>query len=133
MRADRLLKLADFLETVPPQAFDIKDWLTRKPSGPEGNVPGECGFAGCAVGWAAHQKMFDGFGFRPLRDGTESGEVQYTDEAGVTSISWEAVRNLFEVDRALADCLFDGSSYRECDYRPAPITVAKRIRLAVAE
>lgn len=47
----RLLKLAAFLETVKPLQFEMRDF---------GHIR-ECGFAGCALGWAAYAKLFEGF------------------------------------------------------------------------
>lgn len=67
----KMLQLAEFLESVPPRDFDLASWATRdaKEAIPptvlfglftvEPGKPG-CGFAGCAMGWAAHSKLFDG-------------------------------------------------------------------------
>lgn len=43
----RLLKLAEFLETLPPKDFDISWWRAEC----EGS-DGKCGTTYCAVGWA---------------------------------------------------------------------------------
>lgn len=51
----RLLKLADYLETVPSKAFDMNTWAEHS----EGS-PVRCGFIGCAIGWAAHGRLFRG-------------------------------------------------------------------------
>lgn len=130
MRKDRLLKLAKFLETVPDTAFDLSRWQKRAPSKSEGKRPGDCGFAGCAVGWAAHQRMFrglkledDGYGeIAPMYDGLEH---------------WLAVGKLFEISNGgyassnrQAEHLFMGSEYP--DGKATPKQVAKRIRAFVA-
>lgn len=54
MNKERLLKLADYLETVPPEKFDMGTWITGEEipgKSDEGNLL-ECGSAGCALGWA---------------------------------------------------------------------------------
>lgn len=51
MNKDRLLTLATHLETkVPKSAFNMKFWGTDRDS--------ECGFAGCAIGWAIQDNLF---------------------------------------------------------------------------
>lgn len=44
MNTKRLLKLAEFLETVPEERFDLSNWATGKLE--------DCNTAACAVGWA---------------------------------------------------------------------------------
>ena len=48
----RLLRLAEFLETVPPEQFDMSSWIS------------ECGTAACAAGWAARIPEFNAAGYR---------------------------------------------------------------------
>lgn len=50
IKAKRLLKLADYLETVPRKQFDMNTICENR----------DCGFAGCAVGWAIHGNLFRG-------------------------------------------------------------------------
>jgi hypothetical protein len=42
IQQDRLLKLADYLETIPESYFDIEEWVTEK----------DCGTVMCAAGHA---------------------------------------------------------------------------------
>lgn len=52
---DRLAALADLLETVPDDRFDMSWFHSRLGNGsPEGvaELRDECGTAGCALGWA---------------------------------------------------------------------------------
>lgn len=59
--AKRLLKLAAHLEkNVPPLMFDMGTWYSSAPP------DWQCGFAGCAIGWAIHDKLFDGLHWTPL-------------------------------------------------------------------
>jgi hypothetical protein len=54
----RLMKLADFLDTVPPKHFDMEDY-TRGLWTDDGEFSAkrltnhECGTSACALGWAA--------------------------------------------------------------------------------
>lgn len=123
MRKDRLLKLADYLETVPRRAFEISAWKERDATKPEGNTPGDCGFAGCAVGWAAHTRMFRGLRFGK---GVNSDEIYYGHYSNFT-----AVEKLFSFDREAATYLFDSVSYP--NFSATPKQVAKRIRKFVKE
>lgn len=45
MRRDLLIQLADHLDTVDPDTFDMEIWRRDEP-------PKSCGFAGCAIGHA---------------------------------------------------------------------------------
>lgn len=130
MNKKRLLKLADFLETVPAKAFNIRNWQRDPATKPEGKTPGECGFAGCAVGWAVHAKLFRGLKFGEYEYGSNVPHYQGEYE-------WEAVSTLFDINNGCngtgqfqdAEFLFCGLSY---DIDPTPKQVAKRIRAFVA-
>ena len=135
MRSDRLLKLADFLETVPEAAFNIQFWQKRAATKPEGERPGDCGFAGCAVGWAAHANLFPGFVMQHREETHDAWPV-----FGEAS-SFDAVNDLFEFTNEEADAgrtskvlakyyLFSNGYY---DTPPTPAIVAARIREFVAK
>lgn len=119
MRADRLLKLADLLETVPRKAFDLGLWETKRATKPEGKKQGECGFAGCAIGWATHAKLFRGLSFRRYT-WCETPHLAYRD-----STNWEAVQKLFSIGATQAYHLFEEDSYEGA---ATPKQVAFRIR-----
>ena len=126
IRIDRLLKLADFLETVPRDAFNMSNWQTSEPSSPEGEMPGECGFAGCAVGWAAHEKMFRHFKLQ-VKPGHDFPIPYYKPRILRRPLRGEAaVELLFGISSNAVDDLFMPHSYaRNCD---GPKQVATRIR-----
>lgn len=136
MRTDRLLKLADFLETVPRRAFRMDYWVQRKASKPEGDEPGECGFAGCAMGWAAHQKMFKGLREDPIRENT----ITYKLPNGEQFDDFYAAAKVFDISSVESDGLFNPRRYNDLkivrrdyygDALPTPKQVAKRIRAFV--
>lgn len=128
MRTDRLLKLADFLETVPRKAFNIGAWEQSKVNKPEGKIPGECGFAGCAVGWAVHAKLFRGLKFIPNPYGWDENDItpSYAGQEG-----FEAAEKLFDISGIEAGDGWDASRhlFSPGTYKndPTPKQVAKRI------
>lgn len=131
MRADRLLKLADFLEIVREDAFNLSDWKVRDAAKPEGGKPGDCGFIGCAVGWAVHQKMFRGLRFgRPIIESPNDIYYKPSPKA-YKNHGWAAVTAVFDIDRYEADHLFDKYEYRD-DERTS-VNIAKRIRKFVKD
>lgn len=117
IRADRLLKLADYLETVPRGQFVMAQF---------GNGPyaKECGFSGCAIGWATHAKLFRGLRFTSDTDGAGNPLVQYRNNES----TWGGLGQLFGVDgEVLKSDLF---GYR---LTGTPKQVSKRIRKFVRD
>ncbi len=114
MNAERLLRLADHLDTVPPELFDLAHWGSRVP----------CGTVCCAVGHACLMPEFQAAGFRAVWD--EDGfEPEFS---GLTD--WDATELFFGIGHVTALCLFSAQSYPV----GAPATaaqVAARIRAFV--
>ena len=112
--AMRLKTLAAFLLTVPEEKFDLSVWvkLTRDTPSPE------CGFAGCAVGWAAQIPEFKalGFGLGGILESCPEFEGRH---------SWQAVEDFFGL--RFNDCanLFTSVAYNE--YHATPKEVSERI------
>lgn len=137
IRFDRLLKLAGLLDKVPAHSFDLSTWVQSGQTRPEGDELGDCGFAGCAVGWAAHAKLFPGF---RLATGGRSPTYRGAD-------NWEAVNKVFGF--GATDILGNETSYEDAQYlfsdesypsrsrwyygKTRPKTVADRIRKFVAD
>lgn len=110
----KLRKLADFLKTVPARSFVMTNWQARRASKPEGDAPGDCGFAGCAMGWAAHARLFRGLMLRP-----GAGVIRFKGCGG-----FDAAKELFKIDWLEAKHLFSPEYY---DKPPTPKQVSKRI------
>lgn len=125
MNIKRLEKLADFLETVPRRSFDMGNWQSRAATKPEGKQQGECGFAGCAMGWAAHAKLFRGLNFKNAMSAYGNGPLgwQTISYRGLTD--FYAAAFLMDITYAEARFLFDPDSYPS---RVTPKQVATRIR-----
>jgi hypothetical protein len=122
-RIEYLLRGADFLEKVPANTFDIDDWQASRASQTlvfDGTF--ECGFAGCAIGWMAHAKIFPGFTmgcFEPAY-----GELR----------SWDAVEELFGISESEAMHLFSVYRYTLGEGESVtPSMVAARMRQLAKE
>lgn len=112
-------QLANFLEKVPPEDFSLEGWRTQMPRdawmlGPITLRRG-CGFAGCAMGWAAHSNVFPGL--RINRD----GDLVYRG-----ALDHDAVVKLFGIKEQTVEFLFWCTSYE--DYPVTPDMVATRVR-----
>ncbi len=95
---ERLLRLADFLEKLPPERFDYsmgvgEDW--------GGKQDLSCGTTACALGWAATMPEFRALGMRISRYGV------------VTCENYEAEG--FRASRHAANAVF-GTSVDDFDY-----------------
>jgi hypothetical protein len=129
---ERLLKLADFLDTVHPNKFEISSWLNTGWRARGGCTEAElldldCGTTACAVGWACTIPEFkaEGLGFGGI---VPMPTLQMPD--GKTLTSWEAVREFFGLTQPEALNLFDRGAYATGPYASAT-TVARKIRLLV--
>lgn len=122
LRSDRLLQLATHLETkVPKSRFDLSRWG----SGEHG-----CGFAGCAMGWAAHDGLF-GLSYNRFSSGSSvrhkaSGRSGFGAACEVFGISHVDARVLFH-------SLSYGSAHAAQTYAPTTCEVAAKIRRFVTE
>lgn len=116
MRKDRLLKLADYLETVPRKKFDISGW---------GYETKKCGFAGCAMGWAGFGRLFRGLKF-------ERGDLHYAPEPHLGNDGFSIAQSLFGIDGEASRYLFSYRFYPDGE-TVTPKRVSKRIRSFVAE
>ena len=104
----RLLMLADFLETVPEKKFDINVWRRDKNSWDisDGNLITECGTVACAVGWACalpeFQKMGLWYDLYPIYQ-IPGTEMKYE--------AWDAIQQFFDLDLGQSLYLFHSSAY----------------------
>lgn len=172
MDTGRLLALAEFLETsVPESEFDMARWQNRAfapptdgiPAGPSslfGLIPGSpeippnpgCGFAGCAIGWAAHSGIFPGLSLKRVGDNWKELNGHKISAGAVVpayagDLQWGAIRALFKIYPAdqklvtlgewqwknktpsMEEYLFHQLSY---PFSPGPKEVATRLREAAA-
>lgn len=111
MNKERLITLADYLETVPSARFNMNTWGTDP----------ECGTAGCAMGHACQIPEFSATGLRLI----EKGDGDYIPEFG-RHAEYMAAAAFFDLEYMQAISLFSPDCYRAA--RPRPTTVARRIR-----
>ena len=137
MNSEALIRLADLLEgkgpyeeqgPVPDDVFDMEIWGEDY----EKLGTGECGFAGCALGWATTDRWFKERGLLMPRlvDGTV-GEPQFMQDNGWTGYGFRAAASFFRISFALARHLFSPSGYADQFGAPSPAAVAARIRFVV--
>jgi hypothetical protein len=118
----RLRALADLLDDVPPNRFDLDGWAVQLNEG--------CGFAGCAVGWAAHSGIFPGLRFNTGIDcGAHAScvDVIYEEDEKDIWKGWVAVEVLFGLTFRSAGFLFSLDHYPDF-LGPTPRVVARRLR-----
>ncbi len=106
MKRDLLKILADYLANeVPVERFDMRIWASNR----------SCGFAGCALGWAAQNEQLKEAGLR-----THGRDVYFRKVSGL-----EAAMEFFGISGSTASRLFLPTSYMEDHVTPT--RVANRI------
>lgn len=101
----RLSLLADFLENLPEERFNLKNWASSN------FKPNECGTTACACGWAT--TIFDDLEL-------VNHLIRYKGYD-----SWFAVSDFFELSITEAEELFNPDHYYE---KATPKMVATKIR-----
>ena len=127
----RLLKLADFLQKLPPKRFDYGDWVGEDW---EGKPDLSCGTTACALGWATAMPKFRKLGLYLNPDGFPQ---MVGDNTGGT---YEASATIFGLSTSEYSYLFllgTMSPFDKTKYGPDedafPKEVAKHIRKFVAK
>lgn len=115
MNTERLLRLAEHIESLPAEQFDMETWGQQS----------ECGTVCCAFGHACSVPEFRAAGLELLwkdeSDGTRSAVPFFCGLAG-----FYAAREFFGISRQQAEYLFCDADYED-DAPTAPV-VAARIR-----
>ena len=142
MRTDLLLELADFLEKLDPNRFDIRTW--RRPSKDsvgfvsDKQLLTDCNTVACAIGWAVTLPKWKAAGFymgtlditnehlsSPLSRPYTMAIVKWRDNPQVES--YEAINEGLDLPIGMAEALFDHNNYADEEFTDAQ-TVAERIR-----
>lgn len=114
MNRERLLKLANHLDTVKPAKFDMGNW--------------SCGTTACAAGHACGIPEFVELGlYLDYSARPDRGCVRFHDGEYIHS-GWNAVEDFFGLEPDEAVYLFGVNDY-EWDNRTDPKVVAQRLRL----
>jgi hypothetical protein len=115
MNKKRLLRLADFVKTIPPESFRMACYGDLTPS---------CEFVGCALGWSAREKIFRGMTI-------SKGMIQYGTPRSAIVVSGIGVPGkLFGLSLAESLYLFstEWKWYDPNKLEPTPRRVAARIK-----
>lgn len=116
MRKDRLLKLADFILTVPKEQFNMEYW------GKDVNFK-SCGTAACACGWATVL-------FKRCKDAPHLEEDKYSysniDFVYNGKIGFNAAAEFFDITHEASEYLFYPSRYKA--KHPTRRMVSQRIK-----
>lgn len=146
MNAERLLKLADFLDTVPPERFEYAVWASEATT--DLRAPG-CGTKACALGWATAIPEFAALGLRLAPHHPGGPTVHFGTDSPVHrefDCAQRAAMELFGIDgngfhklfvpNEEHDCDDENDCSDEClaclDDRSPPSYVAAKIRAYVA-
>jgi len=124
MNRERLLRLADLVETIAPEKFDLRTWGGYRELRKQGDYL-ECGTVSCAVGWAAEDAWFQSQGLSDRWNPTYAG-----------CSGWEAVSKFFDLPPSADAFQYPEAHFLFCEdsyvTRPVhPSEVAIRIRLFV--
>jgi hypothetical protein len=123
--AKRLLKLADFLDALPRESFNLATWFRET----------DCGTVACAAGWACTIPAFKRAGLRIAKSESPHHAPQViptlTDAAGETYFGFDACAEFFGLLMGDSYHLFGPDEYRT-GRRTTPKAVAKRIRAIVS-
>lgn len=139
VKLDNIHHMADMLDKVKPWEFDLSEWVSRNPRDAKKFLglfttdPG-CGFAGCAMGWAAHQHTFPGLSLMTIKDGSKWAGMQviaYVDDEGKLSTGFTAACRVFKISLRSAEYFFHPQSYSIVEVSPA--MVASRLRRFAAK
>lgn len=99
MNTQRLLKLADLLDTIPPKQFDMGLWSNS----PEFN----CNTVACAAGWACSIPEFAEAGLHLQYDNDEKTDcsIHYNDEFRYP------LERFFDISNSDVDKIFHGAAH----------------------
>jgi hypothetical protein len=126
MNSERLLKLAEYLDNVSPETFNMKTWATAY----------ECGTTACAMGHACDIPEFKELGLKlnwqTVISKTCRTALVELSEGLFTKVGISAAQALFDLDVEQACFLFSGQTDGGLDREDeTPTDVAKRIRTFV--
>lgn len=128
MNKERLLRLADFLQIVPEEKFDLEEWTNVDTLEKMPELTGKtCESTACAVGWASAIPEFKEIGFHfELNEDQEYLIPVWGDHK-----NWDAVREFFGLSIGQAEKLF--MYYNYAPGGNGPKDVAKAIRKFVKD
>ncbi len=133
----RLLKLADFLDTVPEERFNFRKWVNNDWGG---KADLSCGTQACALGWATTIPSFRKLGLRLIKNPIHDSIFKFVpglkdfeyDNDRLLGPSQDACWKIFGLSSYEHDILFTEDSGLDID-DVTPKEVANNIRNFVEE
>ncbi len=124
MNAERLLYLADGLETVPSKRFKMHSWFVGKFCGkPKEPTHHSCKSSACAMGWGTTLPKFKKLGLKNIE-----GMPRIKNDRDCQLSGFQAAEYIFEISALESRYLFEATFANQDRYRETPKQVAKRIR-----
>jgi hypothetical protein len=125
----RLLKLAVFLDTLPPKRFNFGHWVGMAW---KGNQDLSCGTTACAIGWCPTIPAFRRLGLRIVRiDGEPAVVFKGQRRDSAIQATFRAAGRLFQLTENEVDYLFTPTIWTNDPGLPEHATakqVARHIR-----
>ena len=122
----RLLKLADFLETVPRKRFDYMQWVGKDWDGK--SSLNNCGTTACALGWATAIPSLRRAGLR-LKRRVPSNYVCLKEESPNYDSASRAAEKVFGLSfREFMWLFVPGDGHHKPSFKATPKQVARHIR-----
>jgi len=130
MNSRRLLKLADFLDKLPPKRFDFSHWVGDDWGGAQDL---SCGTTACAIGWCPTIPAFRRLGLRIVKvDGFPAVAFKGQKRLALSgnAITERAAMRLFDLTQEEVEFLFLPSTACQCadGLGATPKRVARHIR-----
>lgn len=105
-----LTAIVNLLEKLPAERLLMDLWVTEPATCPFDQEAFDCGFAGCAIGWAIHAGLLPGVTFGNRYSSMIAGQPLLLED-GVHYWNWEAIELSLEIGRTDARWLFDPTKY----------------------
>lgn len=111
MNKDRLLRLAAFLDTLPPERFDYRTWVGRDW---QGKADLSCGTTACALGWAMTLPDMGVPPATPIYGCDGAAVAGWFDKQGIRLYETVVASRAFDIAADEAEFLFFPGGVCEC-------------------
>lgn len=121
---DRLMVIAD--DEKARKQFEIDQWVDKETEphaqpvvDAKAPIEPECGFAGCILGWASHERWFEPWGYKATWNGMSSMLLhRLGQEVGHVYEPERPFADILDVDPCVTNRLIYGNYYDNPDLEP---------------